>query len=140
MAVGERIGMLKQRRKAHGLRNPARAGSAKLRLPPIQASETLALPFRKIESLSLCLPSSLPLCRLCPACPKLILILDLLGIRTITSNSPLQLEVAAACPYGALRCRSLSLDRWNPIQTDLSCRILGDCPLVERNRMLRACP
>jgi hypothetical protein len=53
MAVGERIGMLKQRRKAHGLRNPARAGSAKLRLPPIQASETLALPFRKIASLSL---------------------------------------------------------------------------------------
>jgi hypothetical protein len=104
MAVGERIGMLKQRRKAHGLRNPARAGSAKLRLPPIQASETLALPFRKIESLSLCLPSSLPLCRLCPACPKLILILDLLGIRTITSNSPLQLEVAAACPYGAAAC------------------------------------
>jgi hypothetical protein len=41
MAVGERIRMLRQRHKAHGLENPARAGSAKLRLPLIQASATL---------------------------------------------------------------------------------------------------
>ena len=41
MAVGERIRMLRQRHKAHGLENPARAGNAKLRLPLIQASATL---------------------------------------------------------------------------------------------------
>jgi hypothetical protein len=41
MAVGERIRMLRQRHKAHGLENPARAETAKLRLPLIQASATL---------------------------------------------------------------------------------------------------
>lgn len=41
MAVGERIRMLRQRHKAHGLENPARAGNTKLRLPLIQASATL---------------------------------------------------------------------------------------------------
>ena len=88
-----------------------------------------------LSSLSLCPLSSLSLCSFVP---ELILILDLLGIRTIPSNSPL--STITGCRSLSLSYRSLSLDRWNPIQTDLSCRILGDCPLVERNRMLRACP
>ncbi len=67
-----------------------------------------------LSSLSLCPLSSLSLCSFVP---ELILILDLLGIRTITSNNPLQLEVAAACPYGAAACPLV-----DEIPSKLTCR------------------
>jgi hypothetical protein len=74
-----------------------------------------------LSSLSLCPLSSLSLCSFVP---ELILILDLLGIRTIPSNSPLQLQVAAACPLtdgipSKLTCRAGSSEIvlwWNGIE------------------------
>jgi hypothetical protein len=67
-----------------------------------------------LSSLSLFPLSSLSLCSFVP---ELILIVDLLGIRTIPSNSPLPLQVAAACPYVAAACPWI-----DGIPSKLTCR------------------
>jgi len=97
------------------IKEPRQSGERKATSAPHSGKRDLGLPKNRehvhvfsrvlsLEPVPLSPLEPVPLFLLCSFVPELILIVDLLGIRTIPSNNPLQLEVAAACPYGAAAC------------------------------------